>query len=185
MNDGGPGFVERLVPDGGCEELEVDGEVGAAWGWEGGRGLGLLFLLLLLLLLLGVMGCVVLEMRVLELLWFLFVHDGDGFGGLAADESRTALEDAFPGGRLDEVHLVDEDKDFGFTGVLDKRADDVDVGGQVALDVAALNVKHVDEHADVAEDVGSLLGEVVFHKSFLSAAVPEVQREVAKELDVG
>jgi hypothetical protein len=33
--------------------------------------------------------------------------------------------------------------------------------------------------------VGPLLRQVIFHKSLLSAAVPQVQGEVAQELDMG
>lgn len=74
---------------------------------------------------------------------------------------------------------------MGFAGVLDQCRDDVDVGCEVALYVSGFNVEDVDEDADVGEDVGALLGKVVFHKGFLSAAVPEVEGEVAEEFDVG
>ena len=74
---------------------------------------------------------------------------------------------------------MDEDEDLCVARVLHQRADDAHVRGQVALDVAALRVEDVDEHADVAEDVRPLLAEEVLDEGLLPAAVPQVQREVA------
>jgi len=115
----------------------------------------------------------------------LLADNGYGFGGLATYNGDALVEDGFARGRLDEVHLVDEDKDLGFARVLNQSADDVDIGGHVSLNVSTLYVEDIDEHANVAEDVSSLLGEVVLHKGLLATTVPEVERQVSKELDMG
>lgn len=112
-------------------------------------------------------------------------HGVDIFDRLLADEPDAVVVDGFTSIGHDEVHLVDEDVDLCRGRVLQQRGEDGDVGCEVAVDVARLNVEDVDEDADVGEDVDALLGEVVLHKSFLAAAVPQVEGEVAQELDVG
>lgn len=51
--------------------------------------------------------------------------------------------------------------------------------------VLGFNVEDVDEDVDVGEDVGVLLGKVVFYKGFLFVVVLEVEGEVVEEFDVG
>lgn len=109
----------------------------------------------------------------------------DVLGRLLAHEAHALVVDGLAGVWHDKIHLVDEDVDLCGGGVLQQGGEDGDVGGQVAVDVARLDVEDVDDHADVGEDVDALLGEIVFHKSLLAAAVPEVEGEVAEELDVG
>lgn len=111
-------------------------------------------------------------------------HVLQGLGRLDAHEAHAVVEDGLLFVGHDEVHLVHEDKDLGRGRVLRQGGHDGDVGGQVAVRVARLNVKDVNEHADRGKHVGALLVDVVFHKSFLSTAVPQVERQVAQEFDM-
>lgn len=142
VNDGRPGLVQALIPDGRGKGGELDGaDVHAD------------------------------RVDVLE--------------RLLADDADAVVVDGLARRGLDEVHLVDEDVDLGRGGELQEGGQDGDVGGEVAVDVARLNVEDVDEDADVGEDVHALLREVVLHEGLLAAAVPEVEGEVAEELYVG
>jgi hypothetical protein len=51
---------------------------------------------------------------------------------------------------------------------LGQRSDDRTVGEKISVKVAGLYVEDVDKDADVGEDVGSLLREIVFHEGILS-----------------
>lgn len=55
---------------------------------------------------------------------------------------------------------------------------------QVLLHVASLDLKDVNHDADVLKDGRLLDGQVGIHESVLTATIPEVQDEVAKEADM-
>lgn len=161
VDDACPGLVEALVPDAGGEGGDVEAASGGRGRWAG-----------------GVVGGV----------WVLLVEVADAvcvLCGALANDADAVVVDGFAVGGDDEVHLVDEDVDFGAWGELEEGGDNGDVGCEVAVNIAGLNVEDVDENADVGEDVDALLGKVVFHKGLLAAAVPEVECEVSEEFDVG
>ena len=103
---------------------------------------------------------------------------------LLANEADTLDEDGLTDFWLDEVHLVDQDENGGTRRELLESTKDALVGGKVALNIAGLNVEDVDENPNIGEDVDSLLREVVLHEGFLPAAVPEVEGQIAEELDM-
>lgn len=82
---------------------------------------------------------------------------------------------------LDQVHLVHETEDLGIGRVLQDGFQTRLVVVHVFLQLAALDVEHVDQHLHVAEDVVPLAREVVLHERVLAAAVPQVQHQVAQE----
>lgn len=158
VDDGGPGLVEGLVPDAGGEGYHVDAAAPSNPSAAANPA-------------------------------FAFADDADADAGgelarLLADEADAVVVHGLAAGGHDEVHLVDEDVDAGGGAELQQGGEDGDVGGEVAVDVARLDVEDVDEDADVGEDVDALLGEVVLHEGLLAAAVPEVERQVAEEFHV-
>ena len=107
---------------------------------------------------------------------------------------------------LDQVHFVDEAKDFGLGRVLQDGLQTALVVMHVLLQLARLDIEDVDQHLqrprrgvrfishdesfscathlDVAEDVVALAGEVVLHEGLLAAAVPQVEHQVAQKANV-
>lgn len=51
------------------------------------------------------------------------------------------------------------------------------------VEVLALNVEHINEHFDALEYMLLLRLEKLFHEHILTAAVPQLQHEVAEEAD--
>lgn len=91
---------------------------------------------------------------------------------------RLSLEDAVAMLGLHEIHFVHEREDVGARGVFLEGFDDGGVGDEVAVVVTlaavkleGLDVKNIDEDADVGEHVGFLGGEVIFGESVLSVLV--------------
>ena len=143
VDDGGPGFVERLVPDGSGKWLDLEALRGMAS--DGG-------------------------------------HVLEGFGRLGLSKTHALVEDLLALGAHDEIHLVDENEDLGGGRVLRQGGHDGHISSEVAIDVTRLDVKDVDEDADIAENVDALLVNVVFHKCLLTATIPQIKRQVAQKL---
>jgi hypothetical protein len=55
---------------------------------------------------------------------------------------------------------------------------------EVFVHLPALNVKDVDQDADLLKDDGALGGEVRVHESILSTAIPEVEDKVAQKANM-
>lgn len=62
---------------------------------------------------------------------------------------------------------MDKDEDFGGGRAFGEGADDVGVGDDVGLEFAGFNVEDEDQDCDVAEDVISLMRQIVFDKAIL------------------
>lgn len=56
--------------------------------------------------------------------------------------------------------------------------------GDKHLRTVALDIKNIDEHLHVPEDVIPLIGEVVLHEGLLTTAIPEIEGQVAEKSDV-
>ena len=84
----------------------------------------------------------------------------------------------------DQVHLVHQAEDLGRLRVLPHRLQARVVVLHVLGELAALDVKDIDEDLHVAEDVVALRLEVVLHEGLLPAAVPQVEHQVPKEAHV-
>lgn len=103
---------------------------------------------------------------------------------LVGQDAASLGEDPLAHLLLHQVHLVHQTKDARRGGVVAHGFQAINVGMQVSLELARLDVKDVDEHLDVAEDVVALCGQVVLHEGVLAPAVPEVEGQVAEEADV-
>lgn len=85
-----------------------------------------------------------------------------------------------------KVHLVHKKKHRRFGRVFLQRVKAVAVIRRVLDSIvrADLDLENVNEHTDVLEDRRALRREVGIHKGILTAAVPEVEDEIAEEADV-
>ena len=64
---------------------------------------------------------------------------------------------------------------FGAGAVLRQRADNGPVAHDIGGEFPTLNVENEDQDGHGAENVGALVGQVVFHKSVLAATIPQVE----------
>ena len=72
---------------------------------------------------------------------------------------------------------MDETKDLGVGRVLEDCLETRLVVVHVLLNLTALNVKHIDEHLHVPEDILPLAGEVVVHEHFLAGESRQTDRQ--------
>ena len=142
MDDAGPGFVERLVPDGSCEGGYFNLSLGLGQSRCSGdlsraksRGEGKLLCLL-------------------------------------TNKSNSLDKNLFTDLVLDQVHFVDQDEDVGTGRVLLEGRQDTNIGGQVAVNIPRLDIEDIDQNPDVGEDMDTLLRQVVLHECLLTTAVP-------------
>lgn len=54
----------------------------------------------------------------------------------------------------------------------------------VVVQLPALHIEHIDQHLDVPEDVVLLRRKVLLHERLLTAAVPQVQHQIAEKSHV-
>ena len=52
---------------------------------------------------------------------------------------------------------------------------------QIFLQLSGLDIEHIDEDLNIPEDVVPLRRKVVLHEGLLTAAVPEVEHQVAEQ----
>lgn len=83
-----------------------------------------------------------------------------------------------------QIHFVYKKEYGGVGAVLSETVDAVAVVLEVFGFFLRLNVKDVDEHADLLKYSGTLGGEVRVHKGVLASAVPEIENEVSEKADV-
>jgi hypothetical protein len=109
----------------------------------------------------------------------------DGYGStLRLQLARPALQQRCPISTRDEIHLVHEEKHGRLGRMLLQRIDAITVVRGVLDRVVRADLENVDQHADVLEDRRALGGQVRVHERVLTAAVPEVEDEVAQEAHV-
>lgn len=77
-----------------------------------------------------------------------------------------------------------EAEHLGVRAVLNDRLQAALVVVHVALQFSRFNVEHVDEHLDVPEDALSLRLKVVLHERLLTAAVPQIEHQIAEKPNV-
>jgi len=70
---------------------------------------------------------------------------------------------------MNEIHFVYEAEDLCIGGILKDRLQAGLIVVEVAFQFAALHVKHVDEHFDVAKYALSLTGNIALHERLLPA----------------
>lgn len=103
---------------------------------------------------------------------------------LDAHETHALVEDGLLLVRHDQVHLMHEDKHLSGGGILGQGGHDGDIGGEVTVRIAGLDVEHVDQDAHRREDVCPLLVDIVLHKGLLATTVPQVEGQVPQEFDM-
>ena len=64
---------------------------------------------------------------------------------------------------------MNEAKDLGIGGVLENGFKAGLVVVHILLNLTTLNIKYIDQHLHISEDILSLAGEVVVHKHLLTA----------------
>ena len=97
--------------------------------------------------------------------------------------ARAALQQRSPVPRY-KVHLVHKKEHRRFGRVFLQCIEAVAVIRCVLDSIMRADLKHVNQHADLLEDGRALRREVGIHKGILTAAVPEVENEIAEEADV-
>jgi hypothetical protein len=78
-----------------------------------------------------------------------------------------------------QIHLVNKAEDLGLWREVTEGLETVlELRHVVALEVLARDVKHVDEHLHVLEDVLSLAVEDLLHEEILATAIPQSQNKI-------
>jgi hypothetical protein len=80
-----------------------------------------------------------------------------------------------------EVHLVYQDEHASIRTIRRQRLEALFKVLQVLVHLPRLDVKDVNQDADVLEDCGPLRRQVEFHERLLAAAVPEVEYQVPEK----
>lgn len=83
--------------------------------------------------------------------------------------------------RPDKIHLVHQQEDGGIRAELSQAFQTVTIVDQIFLSLSTFDVEDINQDTDVLEDGGPLRGKIAVHEGVLSAAVPEVEDEVAQE----
>ena len=83
--------------------------------------------------------------------------------------------------QLDEVHLVQQNKNLGVRRVLLELLERLGEDFDVFDDLLGFHIKHVYQHLNHLEDVVLLLCEIVLHKHILTTAIPEVKCHIPQE----
>lgn len=93
--------------------------------------------------------------------------------GLFGDFHSLLLEAFLSLGLSQKVHFVNQAENLGFLGELAQSIQTTLVILEVTIEVFACDVKDIDQHLYVLEDVFSLGLEVLLHKKVLTTTVPE------------
>ena len=84
----------------------------------------------------------------------------------------------------EEIHFVDEDKDFGFGGVLFESVHSFLEVLDVLLEFVTLHIENENEDGDVSEEIISLFFEVALHEGLLTSTIPKEKRKVTQETNI-
>lgn len=78
---------------------------------------------------------------------------------------------------------MNQAKNFSFRGQVSQSIKAVFVILKLSIEVLAGNVKDIDEHLHVLEDIFSLRLEILLHEQILSTTVPQREDKIAQESD--
>lgn len=80
-----------------------------------------------------------------------------------------------------QVHLVNENEDFGTLREVSKSIEAVDVVIEVDLELLGCDIEDKNEHSHVLEDMVTLRLKVLLHEAVLTTTIPKREHKIAQE----